>query len=104
MAKSTTVHLSQLANFPDQGVNQTIAGSAPVDVSVDLEMSFGVEQTAALSDANRGDLFSIPFGALTLTVNGTAALLRQAQTGYLRWYIAAIAAGAILAVYLVAYS
>ena len=52
LARTATVNLSQAANFPDAGVNTTVGGTATVNVSVDLEMTFGVDQTVAFSDAN----------------------------------------------------
>lgn len=52
LTRSTTVNLSQLANFPDAGVNsQTIQGTAPVNVTLDMLLTFGVDQNAPLTDA-----------------------------------------------------
>ena len=51
LSRTTTVNLRQVANFPDAGVNsQTVQGTAPVNVTIDLLLTFGVDQNPPLTD------------------------------------------------------
>jgi NADH-quinone oxidoreductase subunit L len=57
----------------------------------------------ASARANRADAADLAFVGVDRAVNGAAQFLRLTQTGKLRWYMAGIAAGAIVATYLVVY-
>ena len=57
----------------------------------------------ASARANRADGVDLAFAGVDRSLNSMAQLLRLTQTGKLRWYMAGIAAGAIVATYLVVY-
>ena len=52
---------------------------------------------------NKGDIFTLPMSLFTFSIESSARALRSTQSGRVRWYVAAMAVGAVLAVYLVAY-
>lgn len=53
--------------------------------------------------ANRKDMLHLPAFAIRQGLYGTGLMLRAAQNGKLRWYLAVMAGGAAMAIYLVAY-
>lgn len=98
---ASLVWLGRSAKAPAEGGWRTfVAGGMGFDL---LYRALIVLPYTKLASLNRSDLLNLPPFAISATVNGAGGLLRLAQTGYLRWYIAVIAAGAIFAVYVVVY-
>jgi NADH-quinone oxidoreductase subunit L len=61
-----------------------------------------VRPYAWLARVDRRDVIDLPFLAVAWLSRGVGYLLGQTQTGYLRWYAAAVALGALVAIGIVA--
>lgn len=95
------VWLGRSAKEPEPGaLRRFVAAGMGFDLVYRFLIVLPYTKLAAL---NRADVLNLPPLAISVGVNGAGGLLRLAQTGYLRWYIAVIAAGAVLAVYVVVY-